>query len=125
MLKKFGYMLLSLLVVFKHLFKRPVTLEYPEKKQEVGEKFRGKPEVTACIKCGTCLKVCPSGAITISDNEFIIDMKKCIFCGNCAFYCPKSAIKMSKNYELATNNKEQLKLVYQIDEKKGEENERA
>ena len=35
MLKNLWYMLLSHLVVFKHLLKRPVTLEYPERKLDV------------------------------------------------------------------------------------------
>lgn len=115
MLKKTGYTLLSLITVFKHLFKRSVTLEYPEKKRDVGEKFRGKPIVDGCVKCGTCLKVCPTGAITIKENEFVVNMKKCIFCGNCSFYCPVKAIKMSKDYELATAQADELELVYQIE----------
>ena len=40
MFKNIKYTLLSLFVVFKHLFKRPVTLEYPEKRLKVSEKFR-------------------------------------------------------------------------------------
>ena len=107
--------------VFKHLFKRPVTLEYPEKKHPVNEFFRGKPVLNSnCIKCGTCLKVCPSKAIQIEGNNFKIDLKKCIFCGNCTFYCPKSAITMSGDYELATQEKNDLELNYII----GGENER-
>ena len=98
MFKSIKYTLLSLFTVFKHLFKRPVTLEYPEKKYPLSEHFRGKPIVNSeCIKCGTCMKVCPSGAISIQENEFKIDLKKCIFCGNCSFYCPKSAINPSLN----------------------------
>ena len=31
------------LTVFKHLFKKPVTLEYPEKKRVLNDNFRGKP----------------------------------------------------------------------------------
>ena len=114
MFKAIKYTLLSMFTVFKHLFKRPVTLEYPEKKIKAGEHFRGKPVVEGCIKCGTCLKVCPTGAIKIEENEFKIDMKRCVFCGNCAFYCAKEAIKMSEDYELATKNKDELELVYQI-----------
>ena len=115
MFKSIKYTLLSMFTVFKHLFKRPVTLEYPEKKYPVNENFRGKPVVNSdCIKCGTCMRVCPSGAISINENEFKIDLKKCIFCGNCSFYCPKSAIKMSDSYELATAKKEDLVLIYDI-----------
>ena len=120
MLKKFGYILLGLFIVFKHLFKKPITLEYPEKKNNNSPYFRGKPTVKGCIKCGTCIKVCPTRAIEIVDNEFKIDLKRCIFCGNCHFYCPKSAIKMTEAYELATNNIDDLKLIYKI----GGENER-
>ena len=114
MIKNIINMLLSLLTVFKHLFKKPVTLEYPEKKIPVNENFRGKPTVKGCIKCGTCMKVCPTKAIKIEDNNFQIDLKRCIFCGNCAFYCPIKAIKMSEVYEIAVDNKDDLLLTYKI-----------
>jgi len=109
--------IISLLTVGKHIFKKPVTLEYPEKKRNVGDNFRGKPVIENCIGCTTCLQVCPTGAIAITEDNFVIDLKKCIFCGNCSYYCPKGAIKMSKDYELACDNSEYLKLVY----KRGEE----
>ena len=122
MFKNIKYTLLSLFTVFKHLFKIPVTLEYPEKKIPVGQHFRGKPIVNSkCMKCGTCIKVCPTGAIKIHDDEFKINLKKCIFCGNCSFYCSQSAIKMSDAYELATESKESLVLSYKI----GGEDERS
>ena len=108
MYKNIKYTLLSLFTVFKHLFKKPVTLEYPEKKLPTNEFFRGKPFVQGCIKCGTCIKVCPTGAIQLFENNIKIDLKKCIFCGNCSFYCPKKAITMSEKYELATENLEDL-----------------
>lgn len=116
MFKNIKGLIISMLTVFKHLFKRPVTLEYPENKLTPPENFRGKPYVENCIKCLTCTKVCPTGAITIKENEFRIDLNKCIFCGNCAYYCPVKAIKMSSDYELGVNNKEELNLVYNIKE---------
>lgn len=108
----------SMFVVFKHLFKPAVTLEYPEKKRELNDVFRGKLEVEGCVGCGICKKVCPTGAINYQKDgsgkvtNYTFDLEKCIFCGNCKFYCPHSAIKMTKEYELATEDKSELKLSY-------------
>lgn len=108
----------GMFVVFKHLFKKAVTLEYPEKKRTLNDNFRGKPVVKGCIGCSMCIKVCPTGAISYEKNEqgkicsYKIDLKKCMFCGNCEYYCPKGAIKMSKEYELATDYAENLCLHY-------------
>lgn len=115
MFKSIKYTILSMMTVFKHLFKRSVTLEYPEKKSSVNEYFRGKPIVSKnCSKCGTCIRVCPSGAIKIQENNFIIDLKRCIFCGNCSFYCPNGAIRMGNEYEVATDSRQQLELIYEV-----------
>lgn len=106
------------LTVLKHLFKKSVTVQYPEKRRELNDTFRGKPEVSGCIGCGICKKVCPSGAIEYEKDEngkvvsYIFDLKKCIFCGNCKYYCPQGAIKMTKDYELAVDDKNELKLQY-------------
>lgn len=108
----------SLCIVFKHLFKKPVTLEYPEKRNETPPSFRGKPKVNGCVGCGICKKVCPSGAIKYEKNfenkviSYTFDLKKCIFCGNCAYYCPHKAIEMTNEYELGTKNDIDLKLNY-------------
>ena len=114
MLKNIKGLLVSMFTVFKHLFKKPVTLEYPEKKNVTPENFRGKPVVSGCVKCGTCIKVCPTDAITIDENEFKIDLNKCMFCGNCQYYCRIGAIKMSGEYELGCENKSDLNLSYDI-----------
>jgi NADH-quinone oxidoreductase subunit I len=109
--------------IFKHLFKKPVTLEYPEKKKELNENFRGVHALIAekCTACGTCQRVCPSfGTIEIEKEKneegkfyaknYSIDLNKCIFCGNCVQYCPFNAIKMTTGYELAEGKKSSLKL---------------
>ena len=106
----------GLFTVFKHLFMRPVTLEYPEKKRETN--VRGKLEVSGCVGCGVCQKVCPSNAIEFIKNDdgkvvsYTFDLKKCIFCGNCMYYCPHKAIKMTNEYELARGKSDELKLSY-------------
>jgi len=121
-------LILGHLTVFKHLFKAPVTLEYPEKKAKLNDKFRGEHALVSdengrlkCTACGTCQKVCPSfGTIEIQKTKdengkfypekYTIDLGKCIFCGNCVEYCPFGAIKMTQKYELADEKKSSLKL---------------
>ena len=107
----------GLWTVFKHLFRKPVTLEYPEKRRELNDEFRGKLEVKGCVGCRICQKVCPTGAISIDKTPkktvYKTDMKKCIFCGNCVYHCPKAAVRMTKEYELATDKKEDLILVFE------------
>ena len=112
----------GLFTVLKHLFIRPVTLEYPEKRRFQSNTFRGKPEVKldsgGCVGCGICKKVCPSNAISFKKDEngrvisYSFDLNKCIFCGNCMYYCPHSAIQMTQTFELGTADKADLLLKY-------------
>ncbi|MEJ2148642.1 MAG: 4Fe-4S binding protein [Chloroflexota bacterium] len=105
-----------------------VTIQYPEEKMAVPERFRFVPFLVVndddhpdapghdwCTSCGICAKVCPPQCIWIvrgSDPEtgrpvpepvdFYIDIDICMNCGYCAEYCPFDAIKMDHDYELAS-----------------------
>ncbi len=48
-----------------------------------------------CISCGTCVAICPVGAIDFDkDGKAKIDKNKCIHCGSCEASCPVEAITL-------------------------------
>lgn len=50
-----------------------------------------------CISCGTCVAICPVGAISFGkDGKAEIDKTKCIHCGACQASCPVEAIDIDK-----------------------------
>lgn len=50
---------------------------------------------TSCKKCGTCVKVCPVGAVTLDDDGVHIDRAKCTLCGECVKNCVPEALQIS------------------------------
>jgi NADH-quinone oxidoreductase subunit I len=104
------------------------TVQYPEEKMPVPERFRFVPFLVVedydhperpgkfwCTACGICAKVCPPQCIWIvrdqdaqtgkpipQPDEFYIDIDLCMNCGFCAEFCPFDAIKMDHDYELAS-----------------------
>lgn len=48
----------------------------------------------SCLGFGNCVKVCPTGAISIRDHVAFVDEDKCIACGKCATVCPRGIIMM-------------------------------
>ena len=106
----------GMIITFKHLFKKKVTIQYPEQKREFSKIYRGqhvlkRDEIGAerCTACGLCAVACPAEAITMVAAErkqgeehlyreekyaatYEINMLRCIFCGDCEEACPKEAI---------------------------------
>jgi len=55
-----------------------------------------KINISACIGCGTCQRVCIVGCITHGeDKKRSINESACVDCGACQIACPKKCI--SKN----------------------------
>lgn len=48
-----------------------------------------------CIGCGTCIRVCPSGTISLMDGKARVTGEKSLSCGHCAAACPKAAIRVT------------------------------
>jgi len=111
-------------LTFKHLFRPPITVQYPEEKLHTSKRIRGNELVwfpDRCTGCGTCTKACPQGNIHLmthknNDNKYIVDKfevdtGRCIFCGLCVESCPYDALAMGLNYECAKYRRRDLVLT--------------
>jgi NADH-quinone oxidoreductase subunit I len=108
-----GFLLLELgrgmLLTGRHLFRRKITVQFPEEKTPMSPRFRGLHALRRypngeerCIACKLCEAVCPALAITIESEQrsdgtrrttrYDIDLTKCIFCGLCEESCPVDSI---------------------------------
>ena len=54
----------------------------------------GKACSYGCFGLGSCVKVCPSDAISICDGVAVVDESKCISCRQCVNICPQHIISM-------------------------------
>lgn len=109
-------LLLGLKVTLLNMFKKKITLHYPEEKAPQSPRFRGLHALRRypsgeerCIGCKLCEAVCPALAITIDTEErndgtrrttkYDIDLFKCIFWGFCEEACPVDAIVETRIFE--------------------------
>ena len=120
-------------VVFRHLFVRGVTFQYPHVKRVLPDTHRGAlallrydDGVERCVGCDLCEAACPSRCIKVVSEqvpgqplvrwapEFYIDMTKCVFCGFCVEACPCDAIRMDTgNHAVPYDSREQF--IYRKD----------
>ncbi|GAV23663.1 NuoI/complex I 23 kDa subunit family protein [Carboxydothermus pertinax] len=116
-------LLKGLAITFKELWKKPVTLQYPEQRETLPSRFHGSFTLHSekCIACGLCQQACPNkvikvGSVKDENNKrklasYEMEMKYCLFCGLCVEACPTNAIVFNQEYELAKYKLEDVKLT--------------
>src|SRR5512142_2861503 len=120
----------GLWTTLKSMGEKPVTVQYPEEKNPVKPRFRGRHVLKRydnglekCIGCSLCAAACPSDAIFVEASEntdekrfspgeryastYEINMLRCIYCGFCEDACPTEAIILGDNYELSFYNRKE------------------
>ncbi|MFN2190122.1 MAG: NADH-quinone oxidoreductase subunit NuoI [Candidatus Promineifilaceae bacterium] len=119
-----GPILQGMATTLKHLFRSPVTIQYPEVERPVRNRFKGRHYLKRyenglekCIGCALCAAACPADAIFVEASEntddvryspgeryastYEINMMRCIYCGFCEDACPTEAIVLGHNYEMS------------------------
>ncbi len=121
-LKAIGHVVFKMpmgfLVTLKHFFRKPVTLDYPRRKEPMSPRYRGKHYLERyedgserCVCCGLCAAACPADCIYMEPEEgengerraeiYEINLLRCIFCGFCEEACPEEAIFLGREYEFS------------------------
>lgn len=115
-------------VTLRNMFRKPVTMQYPEEKPDLPPRYRARLILTRdpdgeerCVACHLCSAACPVDCISMQATEqedgrrcaawFRINFTRCIFCGLCTEACPTLAIQVTNDFELA--GRDPLKLVYE------------
>jgi len=111
-------------LTLKHLFRKPITTQYPEERLNVSRRTRGTQLIwnrETCIACSACARACPISCIDILTSRgddkklkvdnFSVDFGKCIFCGLCVEACPPgNVLYLSYNWEYAEYQRQNLVL---------------
>ena len=126
----------GLWTTIQHLFRRKVTIKYPEEVREMSPiarlqhmLMRDEEGKERCTACGLCALSCPAEAITMKAGErkadekhlyreekyaeiYEINMLRCIFCGLCEEACPKEAIYLTTSKKIVKSGYEREEFIY-------------
>lgn len=115
----------SLWIVFTHLFRKKVTVQYPDEKITLPPRYRGRIVLSRdpdggerCVACYLCAAACPVDCISLQATEdetgrrypefFRINFSRCIFCGLCEDACPTYAIQLTPDVEMSEYNRNNM-----------------
>lgn len=111
--------------VFLHMFRKRVTVQYPDEKPYLAPRWRGRIILSRdpdggerCVACYLCAVACPVDCIALQATEdaggrrypefFRINFSRCIFCGFCEEACPTYAIQLTPDFEMGEYNRQNL-----------------
>jgi NADH-quinone oxidoreductase subunit I len=111
-------------LTFLHIFRKRVTVQYPDAKISLPARWRGRIILSRdpdgeerCVACYLCAVACPVGCIALQAAEdeygrrypefFRINFSRCIYCGFCEDACPTEAIVLGDQYELSFTDRRQ------------------
>ena len=118
------------------LFVKPVTIEYPEVKEELPLNSRSRlyNDVDNCISCLQCSTACPVDCIYIAAErrdkdapkiktddgtpikldlkQYTIDTALCCYCGLCTTVCPTECLTHTTDYEYSQYTLTEMKYDY-------------
>jgi NADH-quinone oxidoreductase subunit I len=114
-------------VTLFNLFRKPVTVHYPDKERAYPDRYRGLLALVyeqdtgeeACIGCRLCEYVCPPAVIKVEmlksekrnyAKTFSLELYACEFCELCVQVCPTDAIVMMKSFDMATADRREMLL---------------
>lgn len=112
-------------IAFTHLFKKKVTVEYPDERMTLPPRYRGRIVLTRdpdggerCVGCYLCAVACPVDCISLQATEdehgrrypdfFRINFSRCIYCGFCEEACPTYAIQLIPDVEMSEYRRENM-----------------
>ncbi|MCG3178700.1 MAG: NAD(P)H-quinone oxidoreductase subunit I, chloroplastic [Phycisphaerae bacterium] len=118
----------GLWVTLRHVFKRKITVQYPEQRRSMyRDNYRGVHRLNKdaqgrvkCVACFMCETACPAHCIHIVGAEspwpdrekypvrFDIDELRCIYCGMCEEACPVDAIELTPLHDMVGQSRAEM-----------------
>jgi NADH-quinone oxidoreductase subunit I len=120
----------GMLITIKEFFQKDVTLQYPDERWRMHERFRGRVDMPLdplsgahkCTLCMMCVRICPNNSLEIVQGKgadgkarilekYIYKLSTCTLCELCVEACNFDAIRMSQEYEMSTYDRQDLTLI--------------